>query len=66
MPSALFNSMNQNNQNSLAAQVEQLKAQFAPGTNPMQIIQQMMQQGRVTQDQVNAAFAQVQQMFPGR
>lgn len=61
MPSTLFNAMNQN---SLATQIQQLKAQFAPGTDPMQIIQQMMQQGRVTQEQVNAAFAQMQQLFP--
>ena len=61
MPSALFNAMMP--QNNLQTQLAQLKAQFAPNTDPMQIINQMMQQGRITQEQVNAAYAQAQQLL---
>lgn len=63
MPSTLFNAM-QNNQNSLQSQLAQFKAQFGQGADPAQILQQMMQQGRFTQEQVNAAFAQAQQIIP--
>lgn len=61
MPSVLFNAMRP--QNDLQTQLEQFKQQFAPNTDPMQIINQMMQQGRVTQEQVNAAYAQAQQLL---
>ncbi len=61
MPSALFNAMMP--QNDLQTQLAQFKAQFAPNTDPMQIINQMMQQGRITQEQVNAAYAQAQQLL---
>lgn len=61
MPSVLFNAMRP--QNDLQTQLAQFKAQFAPNTDPMQIINQMMQQGRVTQEQVNAAYAQAQQLL---
>lgn len=61
MPSVLFNAMRP--QNDFRTQLEQFKQQFAPGADPMQIIQQMMQQGRVTQEQVNAAYTQAQQLL---
>ena len=61
MPSALFNAMMP--QNNLQTQLAQLKVQLAPNTDPMQIINQMMQQGRITQEQVNAAYAQAQQLL---
>lgn len=65
MPSAMFDAMKPQ-QNSLQAQLAQFKAQFAPKTDPMQIIQQMLQQGRITQDQLNAAYNRAQQMFPNK
>lgn len=65
MPSSLFETMKPQ-QNSLQAQLAQFKAQFAPQTDPMQIIQQMLQQGRITQDQLNAAYTRAQQMFPNK
>lgn len=63
MPSSLYETMKPQ-QNSLQAQLAQFKAQFAPQTDPMQIIQQMLQQGRITQDQLNAAYTRAQQLFP--
>ena len=63
MPSAMFDAMKPQ-QNSLQAQLTQFKQQFAPNADPMQIIQQMLQQGRVTQEQVNSAYSQMMQMFP--
>ena len=65
MPSAMFDAMKPQ-QNSLQAQLAQFRAQFAPQTDPMQIIQQMLQQGRITQNQLNAVVAQAQQMFPNQ
>lgn len=65
MPSAMFDAMKPQ-QNSLQAQLAQFKAQFAPHTDPMQIIQQMLQQGRITQDQLNSAYNRAQQMFPNK
>lgn len=65
MPSAMFDAMKPQ-QNSLQAQLTQFKQQFAPNTDPMQIIQQMLQQGRITQDQLNAAYTRAQQMFPNK
>lgn len=61
MPSALFNAMG-GQQNSLQSQVEEFKKQFAPNADPRQIIQQMMQEGKISQQQYNAAYAQLQQM----
>lgn len=63
MPSSLYETMKPQ-QNSLQAQLAQFKQQFAPNADPMQIIQQMLQQGRITQDQVNFAYSQMMQMFP--
>lgn len=65
MPSTIFNAL-QPQRNDFRTQLEQFKQQFAPGADPMQIIQQMMQQGRITQEQVNAAYTQAQQLFPNR
>lgn len=65
MPSAMFDAMKPQ-QNSLQAQLAQFKQQFAPNADPMQIIQQMLQQGRITQDQLNSAVARAQQMFPNK
>lgn len=64
MPSALFDAMQP--QNDFQTQLAQFKAQFQQGADPTQILQQMMQSGQITQQQVNAAFAQAQQMFPHR
>ena len=65
MPSAMFDAMKPQH-NSLQAQLAQFKQQFAPNTDPMQIIQQMLQQGRITQDQLNAAYNRAQQIFPNK
>lgn len=65
MPSAMFDAMKPQ-QNSLQAQLAQFKQQFAPNADPMQIIQQMLQQGRITQNQLNSVVAQAQQMFPNQ
>lgn len=61
MPSTIYNALQP--QNDLQTQLAQFKAQFAPNADPMQIINQMMQQGRITQEQVNAAYAQAQQLL---
>lgn len=65
MPSALFNAM-QPQRNDLQAQLDQFKAQFAPNSNPMQIIQQMMQSGQISQQQFDAAYQQAQQLMTRR
>ena len=65
MPSALFNAM-QPQRNDLQAQLDQFKAQFAPNSNPMQIIQQMMQSGQISQQQFDAAYQQARQLLPRR
>lgn len=65
MPSAMFDAMKPQ-QNSLQAQLAQFKQQFAPNADPMQIIQQMLQQGRITQEQLNSVVARAQQMFPNK
>lgn len=63
----LYNNMQEMNNPmfNLQQQVANLKAQF-PGQDPNQIIQQMLNSGKVTQEQYNAAVAkyqQLQQMF---
>lgn len=60
MPSVLFNAMKP--QNGLQAQVEEFKKQFAPNADPRQIIQQALQDGKISQQQYNAAYTQLQQM----
>lgn len=65
MPSAMFNAMNPQ-QNSLQAQLAQFKKQFAPNADPMQIIQQMMQSGQISQQQFDAAYQQAQQLMTRR
>ena len=65
MPSTLFNAM-QPQHNGLQAQLDQFKAQFAPNSDPTQILQQMMQSGQITQQQLNAAYQQAQQLMPHR
>lgn len=65
MPSTLFNAM-QPQRNGLQAQLDQFKAQFAPNSDPTQILQQMMQSGQITQQQLNAAYQQAQQLMPHR
>ena len=61
MPSALFNAMG-GRRKDLHSQVEEFKKQFMPSTDPRQIIQQMMQEGKISQQQYNAAYNQLQQM----
>lgn len=63
----LYNNMQEMNNPmfNLQQQIDNLKAQFA-GQDPNQIIQQMLNSGKVTQEQYNAAVAryqQLQQMF---
>ena len=62
----LYNNMQEmNNPMFNLQQVDKLKAQFA-GQDPNQIIQQMLNSGKITQEQYNAAVAryqQIQQMF---
>ena len=63
MPSTLYNAVGQ--QGSFAEQLAQFKAQFAPNTDPRQIIQNGLQRGQFSQEQLNAAYAQMQQMQGG-
>ena len=65
MASTLFNAMGQQD-NSFMSELEQFKQQFGAGADPRQIIQQGIQQGQFTQEQVNAAYQKMQQMFPVR
>lgn len=65
MPNPLFNAF-QSQQPDFRTQLQQFKAQFGQGADPTQILQQMMQRGQVSQEQVNAAYAQVQQLFHRR
>lgn len=63
----LYNNMQEMNNPmfNLQQQVDKLKAQFA-GQDPNQIIQQMLNSGKITQEQYNAAVAryqQIQQIF---
>ena len=63
----LYNSMQQQNNPiaDLQQQVANLKSQFA-GQDPNDIIQQMLNSGKVSQEQYNAAvqkYNQLQQMF---
>lgn len=61
MPSALFSAIG-GQQKGLHAQVEEFKKQFMPNADPRQIIQQMLQEGKISQQQYNAAYNQLQQM----
>lgn len=63
MASDLFNQMNQNrgfNPNSFMAQLNELKNK---GGNPNQMIQQMLNSGRITQNQLNNAVNRAQQIM---
>jgi hypothetical protein len=61
MPSALFNAMG-GQRKDLHSHVEEVKKQFMPNADPRQIIQQMLQEGKISQQQYNAAYNQLQQM----
>lgn len=58
MASTLFNAIGQQD-GGFAQQLEQFKQSFGAGADPRQIIQQGIQQGRFTQEQVNAVYQQV-------
>lgn len=64
MPSPLFDIYDgqRNPMMQLHQQVEAFKKQFAANADPRQIIQQALQEGKVSQQQYNAAYAQLQQM----
>lgn len=65
MPNSLFNAF-QTQQPDFQTQLQQFKAQFGQGADPAQILQQMMQRGQITQEQLNAAYMQAQQFMPRR
>lgn len=65
MPNPLFNAF-QSQQPDFQTQLQQFKAQFGQGADPTQILQQMMQRGQITQEQLNAAYMQAQQFMPRR
>ena len=62
MASDLFNQMNNNgfNPNQFINELNRLKQQ---GGDPNQIIQNLLNSGRVTQSQVNAAMSKAQQIM---
>lgn len=64
MPNAIFDAFRP--QNDMQTQLAQFKQQFAPNTDPMQVINQMLQSGQITQEQLNAAYVQAQQLFSRR
>lgn len=57
MANPLYSQMGRNN---LLQQIQRLKSSF--NGNPQQIIQQMMQSGRVSQEQYNAAVQKAEEM----
>ena len=60
MASDLFNSINQFNPNSFMQSLNELKSK---GGDPNQIIQQMLNSGRISQQQYNAAAQRAQQIM---
>ena len=60
MPSDLFNSINQFNPNSFLQSLNDLKNK---GGDPNQMIQQMLNSGRISQSQYNAAVNRAQQIM---
>lgn len=60
MASDLFNSMNQFNPNNFMQSLADLKNK---GGDPNQMIQQMLNSGRITQAQYNAAVNKAQQIM---
>ena len=60
MASDLFNSMNQFDPSQLMQRVNQLKQSVG---DPNQMIQQMLNSGRITQAQYNAAASRAQQIM---
>ena len=63
MASDLFNQMNQNigfNPNNFMSQLNELKSK---GGDPNQMIQQMLNSGRITQNQLNNAVNRAQQIM---
>lgn len=62
MKSSLYNAM-QPQQGGIMQQLEQFKRQFGMNANPQQILQQALQSGQITQQQINAAYQQAQRMF---
>lgn len=60
MANQLFNQMNANGGNQLLQRVQQLKQQM--GGDPQQHIQQLLNSGKVTQEQYNRAVQMANQM----
>ena len=60
MASDLFNSMNQFNPSSFMQSLNDLKSK---GGDPNQIIQQMLNSGRISQAQLNAATSRARQIM---
>ena len=60
MASDLFNSINQFNPNSFMQSLMELKSK---GGDPNEMIQQMLNSGRITQSQYNAAVTRAQQIM---
>lgn len=60
MASDLFNSMNQFNSNSFMQRLNELKSK---GGDPNQMIQEMLNSGRISQAQLNAATNKAQQIM---
>jgi len=60
MASDLFNSMNQFNSNGFIQSLNELKSK---GGDPNQMIQEMLNSGRISQTQLNAATNKAQQIM---
>lgn len=60
MASDLFNSINQFNPNNFMQSLMELKSK---GGDPNEMIQQMLNSGRITQSQYNAAVTRAQQIM---
>lgn len=59
MANPLFNQMSNNNMNGFMSQLQKLKSQ---GGNPQEIVQNLLNSGKVSQAQYNAAVQRMQQI----
>lgn len=61
MANQLFNMIGDQSPNNIIQQFNQFKKSFSG--NPQQMIQQMLNSGRITQDQLNSAMQKANQMM---
>ncbi len=62
MPNPLFNALGGDPMSGLMQQVEQFKSRFGAGFNPQQYVMNMVNNGQLTQQQLNYAQQKVQQV----